>query len=423
MCRRHIPFLCVHITTLFAVVCFSLFGRAGNVDAAVVFEDNFDSFISGWSPSIAGDGIRFFPWSTNGAAYPPGTGGYGGLTNYEPSSVAAGSRTNANSWNGWSLSGASYGKILSIETAGGRNNSPALRIRYPKIDGLTEDTGLWKWLGPSHHQEIYIRYFVKYGTDTNWRWNGSVNPKPPGGLGILWKQLRIWSGVNAEDYDNPAQTLPAENSVFSNESNWRYGVWVPRVLLPGDWGPNGHPFVDVHDHWYPLSCVVSGSSQCDSQNCPLQTGTQNCNLTDWEQSPTGWLTTYFNSENTLDAQGRFTAPQSWHSFEWHFKNNSSPGIGDGLLEVWIDGNKSVNPTWNNGVKASMSTDPDDYGINMVEIGGNSFNLTSNIPDGATQDFWIDDFVISTTYIGQDYVIGGGEDDTTAPTSPSVLTVH
>ena len=97
---------------------------------------------------------------------------------------------------------------------------------------------------------------------------------------------------------------------------------------------------------------------------------------------------------------------NWHSWEWHIN------LSTGLLELWIDGVR----------KFSKSG----FGFG----GGGTFSLMQHFSMGnhasgcSWQSSWqamdIDDFVLSTTYVGPSGSSGGGS-DTTAPTVPAGLT--
>jgi len=153
-----------------------LFLMIGTANAEVLWEDDFNGFTSGWTPSIAGaETTGLYPWTTDETYDPedPADNGGGlGITDYEPSIYAAGQRTNSNSWNGWVQNNNSTGSI-SIQSTGGVDNSPALRIRLIKHTGLGNETGIHKWLGNTHYQEVYIQYKIKFGSTTgDWWWNG-----------------------------------------------------------------------------------------------------------------------------------------------------------------------------------------------------------------------------------------------------------
>jgi hypothetical protein len=358
--------------------------------------------------------MHFFPYTTNesydetdGGDHANG-GGYGSITDYEPSIYNSGSRTNTNSWNGYMIHESGSGGYVEIVTTGGRNNTPCLKMTYPIDNGWIEDISIIKWLGRTKYQEIYLRFYFKYDSDKNWQWNGSVSGGDPA-HNMLWKQLRIWTGFNPIDIDKTGgQTLPynlvaGDYLVASRERNWGIGIWVPRISFT-DWGPANAPFIDQYNWTWSPACVYGvgedGSScgtSCDSQTCPNPVDppdSTHCGLTTWFNSAEGHVTTWCNSGNGLDSEGRFTENQDWHCIEYHFKNRSNPTASDGDFELWIDGVLLSSPGYDRQVAASMSLDADDYGINYVQIMGNSSYMMENA-DG-NQYFYIDDVVISTT---------------------------
>ena len=95
---------------------------------------------------------------------------------------------------------------------------------------------------------------------------------------------------------------------------------------------------------------------------------------------------------------------NWHSWEWHIN------LASGVLELWLDGVRKYSGSgWN--------------------FGGGSFSMMQHFSMGnhatgcSWQSSWqamdIDDFVLSTTYVGPDGGSGGGGgSDTTAPATPS-----
>jgi len=100
----------------------------------------------------------------------------------------------------------------------------------------------------------------------------------------------------------------------------------------------------------------------------------------------------------------------WHHYEFHAVLNSSPGVADGVQELWVDGVKRFSKTDRMFVAAGGSTS---VGWNTVQI---SDNIWLKPEENATYYIHYDDFVISTTPIGASYVIGGPLGDTTPPIS-------
>ena len=106
---------------------------------------------------------------------------------------------------------------------------------------------------------------------------------------------------------------------------------------------------------------------------------------------------------------------NWHRFKYHIKLNTA-GSYNGVMEVWQDGNLVYQHTdvmW----KESGSTAP---GFTHVMFGGNSDNPWANPGE---QWYAVDDIVISTTDIPDNYIPGGGQAETTAPATPRNLTIR
>ena len=418
---------------LFAIVVFSLFScgreiqrvtsvedstrdpsKLSSPDLEIIWQDNFNGFISGWVPSVSSTS-GLYPWTTDetyNPEDPSDDGGGAGITNYEPSVYPANQRTNGNSWNGWVQHATGAGTV-SIQPTGGVDNSPVFRMRLIKYNGLSHEIGIHKWLGNTYYKDVYVQYKIRFGTNAgDWWWNGSwdgdgnpVGPYNEGG--IIWKIGRAWTGFNPTDYDKSmGQTQPVENTIWSDESNWRTGIWIPGIWADRyNLVKNTSFFIIGNFHWGP-SCpdVVGGT--CDSQNTPRESNM----FWEWKRYydnlvPTtsyGMIHNFTNSGNGFTSTGAFTENQIFHTIEMRFKNRSNPSISDGAYQMWIDGVEITNDTAMSSkpIQASMSANSNDYGINFIRFGDNFNQLTQNIPDNpGYMDVFIDDIVISTAPIG------------------------
>lgn len=83
----------------------------------------------------------------------------------------------------------------------------------------------------------------------------------------------------------------------------------------------------------------------------------------------------------------------WHRLDWHIKNNSAPGIADGVLEFFVD---SILALSRSDIVWMGSGSPGGIGWNIVAFGGNSYNLFSDPANMAEQWYAIDNIKISTT---------------------------
>ncbi len=111
---------------------------------------------------------------------------------------------------------------------------------------------------------------------------------------------------------------------------------------------------------------------------------------------------------------------NWHTIEFYFKTNTNNGEifnADGEHRFWLDGNliyETVNiPFSDNGSEVSPRRE-----WNWFSLGGNNNNrwITDCIGSECEQWYAIDDVIVSTTDIPDDYVIGGPD-----LTPPSVTT--
>lgn len=108
----------------------------------------------------------------------------------------------------------------------------------------------------------------------------------------------------------------------------------------------------------------------------------------------------------------------WHSLEWHMHRNSSVGATDGYVDLWVDG---VLQSELEGYEATgidwTDSGGDLRGFRFVSVLGNNMAWTTActdgsgdmVADGCEQWYGLDDVVVSTTYIGPGYVIGGTPD--------------
>jgi hypothetical protein len=230
--------------------------------------------------------------------------------------------------------------------------------------------------------------------------SGRVNEAP----GVIWKLGRVWTGFNPNDIDKTGgQSQPAKDTVYTREANWPAGIWIWRALFPNDWGPGYTPFFDACQGYAAPSC--SPDSACDSQG--FDRNSSDC----WDTAEVtsgnsyGHLRRLFNANSAINSDGTWTSTQDWHHIEMRMKNRTNSGTADGAFQMWIDGNEVTDWSVSPAISASMVAG--DYGLNFVRFNDNFNRLTTNIADGATQEYYIDDVVISTTYTGPSYTIGGG----------------
>lgn len=369
----------------------------------ILWQDNFNAYTSGWTPSYSGSAATLYPWTTDETFDPEDPADRGGgsiITNYEPSAYPVNQRNNSNSWNGWVQYPNSTGTI-SIQPGVGVGGTSAVRFRLIKYNGLSNELGIHKWLGRNRYNELYVEYKIKFGggSGEDFWWNGqwlNGDPVDPGNLGIIWKFGRVWTGFNPTDYDKTnGQSQPVENTVWTDESNWRTGIWIWGALA-ADWSAvkNSAFFYLANFNW-PVSCMPPSPSTCDSQSAPRGSTF----YWDWlnKTNSYGRINSWTNNGSGFDSNGSFSRQQDFHKIRMYFKNRSNPNTADGAFRMWIDNVEITNDAAiSPAVSASMSSNPNDYGMNFVRIGDNFNNLTRNIPSSpGYMDVYIDDVVIST----------------------------
>lgn len=98
----------------------------------------------------------------------------------------------------------------------------------------------------------------------------------------------------------------------------------------------------------------------------------------------------------------------WHTLAWHLKMNSNLDVKDGIVQFWFDDVLQLDKIDMDWLRSGGDSQA---GWNVIAIGGNAFNNYKQINSpytfvsGAEQWYAIDDVVVSTTSIPDDYVIG------------------
>ena len=219
-----------------------------------------------------------------------------------------------------------------------------------------ESWGYWSggrlliWLGESGYEELYVRMRVKY--DDGWSWSD--------GTGHSMQKLTRISSFWGDAYTESSPNIYQFQVAGLNES----------VFYP-DW-------------YYNLS-FDSFSFLATSYIAPDYTVSSS--------------TTYYGYEGPMtDGQ--------WHTVEYRVKMNSAAGVADGEWEFFIDGvsaESETNIPWRDTGSSTA------YGWNTVMPLDNMY--TSNATE-FEQKMFMDDIVVSTSYVGPDYVIGDATPTTT-----------
>lgn len=241
-------------------------------------------------------------------------------------------------------------------------------------------------LGSDYH-ELYIRYRMKYSPEWQWGTNG-INGGSP-----MWKLAHI---QHHEFGSNPY-------SYFTNYNCRNSPVSVPGIGAYLGEAPASVDDSDLVYLNYAARCFAGADDDCVSDN-------YYCLGHDyWADSGGGYASDLHNNIGTV-ADNLLISDGDWHTLEIHVKTNTYSGgawNADGVIELWIDGNLIRNQM---GVEVFFGNAPTSppRGYSYVSFGGNNNNDFVKSEDTADGEQWyaIDDVVISTSYIGPDYVIGG-----------------
>ncbi len=328
----------IHIKK-FALTLILVFLQWPNVvSSEIIFQDDFNKFTNGWVPSInSGHQI------SGGTLENPG-------------------RNEPEGWTGY----INYGNILDITTSDGIDGTPCLRIGYEVGSSFAGQAGLVKFLGDDGYDEIYIRYYIRLSDD--FRYGNGQN-----GSATVWKHGRVWQNMTSSDIVN--------NINLASELNRGAIVW-------GWYENNWSTFAPYMQSLF-MRDAFEGTNSCT--NCCKYA------YNPYDSSPDGGhLLPHIGNINTDGSLSQ--QPQQWHAIEVHFKLADTWNGPNGVYETWIDGIKQKTPSniTDNCPPDSIPTAKVGSGINYITIMDNT-----TISETWTKQHYvyIDDIVISTTYIG------------------------
>ena len=227
--------------------------------------------------------------------------------------------------------------------------------------GWPGDAILVKHFGDNTYPELYVQFWMR--TQPGWHWaaHGSTVGNPQ----IKFWRVGDWRGLSSTN-----------QNIF--------------------YIPDSHPqqFMDLAR---PGSDGIAHAYRCDPNDYYCTNVSNTVQKMDYQYATATW------------------SDGNWHRFKYHIKLNTA-GSYNGVMEMWQDGNLVYQHTdvmW----KESGSTAP---GFTHVMFGGNSDNPWANPGE---QWYAMDDIVISTTDIPDNYIPGGGQAETTAPAAPRNLSIR
>lgn len=341
---------------------------ASGANAAVVFEDDFGYYAgTGWTPSNSGAGH----FVTGGTAQNPG-------------------RNEPQGWTGWVRYGTA---TIGISPNEGRSNGPCLKVG-PEMISPSNQVGLVKYLGSTGYNELYVRYYIKWSS--GWRFGNGQS----GGAFSYYKLTRMWQNLTDADIRGTSGVSIAD------EHN--RGAIV--------WGVYDDQWADFNPYFLvgAMKDPVDGTVNCPQNNT--------CNMMYYFPNVAGNNQGFVSGTGTawgpLASDGSFATPSDFHCVEFHIRLASSWTSNDGVWEIWVDGVKQVTSTYYaNGTDYHTRQPNENLCTAQLGSGMNYITLHDNLTGGqywsSPQYCYIDDVVVSTTYIGPDYVI---------PSNSSTVTV-
>jgi hypothetical protein len=303
--------------------------------AEIIFQDNFDN-----SPD----------WQSNQTVHKSQQGGY----DIGWGSTRADTCTTNCPPQGWT----SYRAASSFWTDDRRKDTYVLNsegARGNQGKGITfnaevsGDYGTWAggsldlWLGETGYDELYVRYYLKYST--SWKWTNPENTQH-----CQQKLIRI-STFN-------------DNVWTSDSSPQQYqSIGLNRPVYYPDWYYN--------------------------KSYPPDTKLYVTILT---------APNYSEESSTVYNDVIWPNDGNWHSYEFHVKMNSAPGVNDGVWGFYIDGVLLAERTDVPWKEAGSNTT---HNWNWLMFLDNITNGSSPMDTHTEMPLYMDDVVVSTEYIGPD----------------------
>lgn len=370
-------YIIIFIALFFPSICSS----------AVIFEDNFDSH-SDWSPTQPYSSSSF--GSTDGA-----TDGTTPCTLCPDGPVWSAFFLGRAAWADTALNNTM--NIASTNARGGTGK--ALTLWNEPIDTSVEgslfisDWQLAKDLGGTYN-DLYIRYYIKFQAD--WAYPKTVYNSVASGQPAGWNGKFMRAAHHLH--------LPGVSyfKAFSDGTQFPVAVTDFNPTQPASGLPQALRLVN---HYRYQSEYYGGDCPDDPTPTYLNYGSADAEYVYIDSG------TAYNGKKTFE---EVLGDGNWHSFQMHLKGNSGMGVADGEYEIYIDdtlvysqkgvawANDCVDPACVNCIDPAQ----DFVGWNWISIGGNQQNPVYAAGTKIEQWYAIDDVVVSTTYIGDDYVIGG-----------------
>lgn len=232
--------------------------------------------------------------------------------------------------------------LNSAGARGGSGKGITFNIESRGEYGLWAGGSLDLWLGKQGYNELYARMYIKYSDE--WTWSDGAHHGQQ-------KLIRI------STYNEDIETTTHNPQEFGSGSvNWP--VWYP------DW---------YYNYVYKFSYFMSST-----RTAP----------------------TYITDGDTNYTSVKWPTDAAWHCYEYHVKMNSALNVADGIWELYIDG---VKVSSRNNVNWKQ-TGASDTGWNWLMVLDNVTVAPYPASQNKEMSIFMDDIVVSTSYIGTDYTI-------------------
>ncbi|AKM78036.1 MAG: Fibronectin type III domain protein [Candidatus Wolfebacteria bacterium GW2011_GWE1_48_7] len=354
--------------------------------AAIIFEDNFNDSPDWQSAeSNPGDNVDWFSssWIRNpsGPPEPP----MQNWTSYR-TEIPLGNSVKR--------------YILSEE---GKRGISGKGVTYNvESSGTWSGGGLDLYLGNTGYQEIFVRFYLRYDPAT-WVWA----LRETGLNGEKQKLIRI-----SRLKDEPTAQTAWNPQLFDTAASG--GHQMP-VLYPDVKENNGAGYNT------PSVNGLYGLYLEYTRRFDPEYGSESPSETRSFPMPSLGLKNFVPPTSGTDSStDYYKTDGDWHSYEFRVKMNSAPGVADGEWETWVDGGENpAQHTLKIGVAWVSSGGSVSPGWNWFTVLDN-VNTATGLPNGTIMKMYMDDFVVSDSFIGKDYIIGTA--DITAPAAPTGLEV-
>lgn len=338
---------------IFTVIFLATLG-VGFCTATVLFEDDFDSHPD-WSPPQR-RGV-----STSDKSHPV----YGNPRGYSDWRVGGSENEEGVGHN-----------TLNIDGTHHRGGEGKAFVFWTEMSQNWGADGLLGVDLEGGYPEIYIRFYIKFQKD--WRWCTNLSP--------MQKFLHVshYDPEDADslyDYFSPTQNKPR---YVMQAAKWNKGASDVSISHSLSWYDNGPTPSNTRNYFPGGGYAGSG--------------------TDWSTNSLDYDTALFidgNYASYLPHKKGMMGDGEWHCWEWRLKMNTADGVSDGALQWWQDGLLLYSKTdilWANSESQCRAW-------NHVWLGGNNLNTYGLESDPWThlheQWYAIDDFVISTEFVGLD----------------------